>query len=111
MGRNPLEGPSYREASPAFGAMFGLSSKPLHKPEPKHHDRRAGPITEAYRSALLTPLETPPPTDARSMQERRRSREKLAARRPLHAGDLDVTPFLAIALILLTYWLAASVLG
>ncbi len=91
--------------------MFGHYSKPLHTPEPKHRDRRAGLFTESYRSALLTPLTTSPPADARPLRERRRSREKLAARRTPRGGIWDPAPFVGGALILLTYWLTALILG
>ena len=60
--------------------MYGqYGNKPLHLPEPRHRDRRAGVATDDFRRALSRPSEMSA-IPIRSPEERRASYRRLAAR-------------------------------
>ena len=81
--------------------MFGASSKPLHLPERRHADRRAGAATDAFRDAFDVPS-TRVPRAVRSASVQRQSRARLRTR-----WDPEAPAALAVAL----YMLAAVVLA
>lgn len=88
--------------------MFGQYSKPLHHPEPRHRDRRAGAITEVYERGMTAPGEVSAVGPVRPARERRQSRARLAARR---AGrSWDPAPAVAATILALVLWVFLSAL-
>ena len=85
---------------------MGSMSKPLHTPKPRHRDRRGGVASARLRSALREPGPPRPPVPARSVAERRRSYERLAAR-PTHTS-FDPAPLVAAAVLALVMWLTVA---
>lgn len=87
--------------------MFGQYSKPLHLPEPRHRDRRSGAITEVYERGMTAPGGAVRRGPARSAQERRQSRARLAARR---GWRWDPAPVVAALALALAFWIVLATL-